>query len=76
MGMPVTDDGIGIRPENLMRIFSHGFATKKDAHGFGLDLFALAAQEMGGSMTLHRDDSGRGAAFMPEMPCTPNQDLN
>ena len=32
----VTDNGIGIQPEHMTRIFSHGFTTKKDGHGFGL----------------------------------------
>jgi len=39
----VTDNGIGIAPENLTRIFAHGFTTKKDGHGFGLHTSALAA---------------------------------
>ncbi len=32
----VLDDGEGISPENLPRIFTHGFTTRKDGHGFGL----------------------------------------
>src|SRR5262249_20578134 len=32
----LADNGIGIPPENLVRIFNHGFTTKKDGHGFGL----------------------------------------
>ncbi|MEO8429440.1 MAG: ATP-binding protein, partial [Verrucomicrobiota bacterium] len=32
----VSDNGAGIPAENLGRIFSHGFTTKKDGHGFGL----------------------------------------
>ncbi|MEA3106713.1 MAG: hypothetical protein QOI88_1318, partial [Gammaproteobacteria bacterium] len=30
----VTDNGVGILPEHMTRIFSHGFTTKKDGHGF------------------------------------------
>src|SRR5258705_8786898 len=37
------DNGIGIKPENLERIFSHGFTTKAKGHGFGLHSAALAA---------------------------------
>src|SRR5207248_875533 len=29
----VRDNGVGIAPENLTRIFGHGFTTKKDGHG-------------------------------------------
>jgi C4-dicarboxylate-specific signal transduction histidine kinase len=30
----VKDRGEGITPENLTRIFNHGFTTRKDGHGF------------------------------------------
>jgi signal transduction histidine kinase len=64
----VSDNGAGISPENLTRIFSHGFTTKKNGHGFGLHSGALAAQEMGGSLTVHSDGSGKGATFILELP--------
>jgi PAS domain S-box-containing protein len=72
----VIDNGIGISPENLTRIFSHGFTTRKDGHGFGLHSGALAAQEMGGSLTVHSEGLGRGATFTLELPCTTNEDSN
>jgi PAS domain S-box-containing protein len=65
----VIDNGIGIPPENLARIFNHGFTTRKDGHGFGLHSGALAAKEMGGSLTVHSDGPGQGAAFTLELPC-------
>ena len=43
----VTDNGMGIAPENLARIFSHGFTTKKDGHGFGLHSGALGPASLG-----------------------------
>jgi PAS domain S-box-containing protein len=64
----VRDNGIGIPPENLTRIFGHGFTTKKDGHGFGLHSGALAAKELGGSLTAHSDGVGRGATFTLELP--------
>jgi len=72
----VLDNGIGIPPENLTRIFNHGFTTWKDGHGFGLHSGALAAKEMGGSLTVHSDGFGRGAAFTLELPCEPNKQPN
>jgi signal transduction histidine kinase len=72
----VMDNGVGISPENLTRIFSHGFTTRKDGHGFGLHSGALAAKEMGGSLTIHSDGPGRGATFTLELPCTTNKDSN
>jgi signal transduction histidine kinase len=65
----VMDNGIGIPPENLTRIFNHGFTTRKGGHGFGLHSGALAAREMGGSLTVHSDGPGQGAAFTLALPC-------
>jgi two-component system NtrC family sensor kinase len=64
----VVDNGIGIAPENLTRIFSHGFTTKKDGHGFGLHSGALAAKEMGGSLSAFSDGVGHGAKFVLQLP--------
>ncbi|MEO8425834.1 MAG: PAS domain-containing protein [Verrucomicrobiota bacterium] len=65
----VIDNGVGIPAENLTRIFSHGFTTRKDGHGFGLHSGALAAKEIGGSLTVYSDGPGLGAAFTLELPC-------
>jgi C4-dicarboxylate-specific signal transduction histidine kinase len=64
----VRDNGVGIAPESLTRIFSHGFSTKKDGHGFGLHSGANAAKEMGGRLTGHSEGLGRGAEFTLELP--------
>ncbi|MBA2742943.1 MAG: PAS domain S-box protein [Chthoniobacterales bacterium] len=64
----VTDNGVGISPENLTRIFGHGFTTRKDGHGFGLHSGANAAQEIGGSLTASSQGLGKGASFVLELP--------
>lgn len=64
----VQDNGVGIPPENLTRIFAHGFTTKKQGHGFGLHSGALAAKEMGGSLHAQSEGPGRGATFILELP--------
>jgi signal transduction histidine kinase len=64
----VEDDGDGIAPENLARLFTHGFTTRKNGHGFGLHSCALAAKEMGGTITAHSDGPGKGATFTLELP--------
>lgn len=66
--LSVSDNGIGIAPENLTRIFGHGFTTRAYGHGFGLHSSALAAQEMRGSLTAASDGLGRGATFVLEIP--------
>ena len=69
----VIDNGVGIPPENLTRIFNHGFTTKKDGHGFGLHSGALAAQEMGGSLRAQSEGAGHGATFTLELPTGPTE---
>ncbi len=64
----VQDNGVGIPPENLARIFEHGFTTRKEGHGFGLHSGSLAAREMGGSLSVHSDGPGKGATFTLELP--------
>lgn len=64
----VKDDGEGILPENMARLFTHGFTTRKDGHGFGLHSCALAAVEMKGRLTVHSDGPGKGAVFTLELP--------
>lgn len=74
----VSDNGIGIPPENLNRIFNHGFTTRKNGHGFGLHSGALAAREMGGTLQAHSEGIGCGATFTLLLPLSPpaNETLN
>lgn len=64
----VRDEGEGVPTENLTRIFAHGFTTRKGGHGFGLHSCALAAQQMGGTLTAASEGTGRGATFTLELP--------
>ncbi|MGH7973390.1 MAG: sensor histidine kinase, partial [Limisphaerales bacterium] len=64
----VMDNGVGIAPENLTRIFNHGFTTRKNGHGFGLHSGALAAKELGGALVATSDGPGKGATFILELP--------
>ena len=66
--LSITDNGIGISEQNLTRIFSHGFTTKRDGHGFGLHSGAIAAKEMGGRLYARSEGPGKGATFILEMP--------
>jgi signal transduction histidine kinase len=66
----VSDNGIGIPAENLTRIFSFGFTTRSDGHGFGLHSAANLAGELGGALTVHSKGPGAGAAFTLELPLT------
>ena len=66
----VHDTGVGLAPENLTRIFAHGFTTKRDGHGFGLHSGALAARQLGGSLWAESNGPGLGATFILELPAT------
>jgi signal transduction histidine kinase len=74
VSIQVLDNGVGISPENLARIFSHGFTTRKSGHGFGLHSAALAAREMGGSLTVHSEGVGKGATFSLDLPAQPKEE--
>jgi PAS domain S-box-containing protein len=64
----VIDTGVGIPRENLDRIFSHGFTTRPDGHGFGLHSSALAAKALGGSLHAESAGPGQGATFTLALP--------
>jgi signal transduction histidine kinase len=64
----VADNGVGIRPEHMTQLFSHGFTTKKDGHGFGLHSGALAARDMGGALRAESAGPGQGATFRLDLP--------
>ena len=69
----VSDNGVGISPENLTRIFGHGFTTRKEGHGFGLHSGGLSAKEMGGALTVWSAGAGQGATFTLTLPLLPPQ---
>jgi signal transduction histidine kinase len=64
----VTDTGIGIDSDHLPKIFSHGFTTRSDGHGFGLHSAAIAAQQMKGKLAAASDGLGKGATFTLTIP--------
>ena len=64
----VQDNGIGIPPQNLARVFNHGFTTRSHGHGFGLHAAANAATEMRGSLSVSSDGPETGATFVLELP--------
>ena len=70
----VIDNGVGISAENMQRIFTHGFTTKKEGHGFGLLGGALTSREIGGSLTVCSDGIGRGATFTLKLPLNPPEE--
>ncbi|WP_331113881.1 ATP-binding protein [Archangium sp.] len=64
----VADNGVGIAPEVAPRLFTQGFTTKKDGHGFGLHISALAAAEMDASLSCSSEGRDQGATFTIDLP--------
>ncbi|HVZ34273.1 MAG TPA: ATP-binding protein, partial [Polyangiaceae bacterium] len=69
IAISVEDRGVGIPAADLTRVFNFGFTTKREGHGFGLHGSALAAAELGGSLTCQSEGPGHGAVFTLELPC-------
>jgi two-component system NtrC family sensor kinase len=64
------DDGVGIPPENITRVFEKGFSTKppETNHGIGLHWCANAINALGGRIWADSDGSGRGASLHVLVP--------
>ncbi|MCX7708512.1 MAG: substrate-binding domain-containing protein [Clostridia bacterium] len=60
----IKDRGCGIPVTELEAIFSYGYTTKKDGHGFGLHSCMSYMNEIGGSIWAESDGYGKGATFM------------
>jgi PAS domain S-box-containing protein len=68
IAITIADNGIGIAPENMSRIFQHGFTTRATGHGFGLHSAKRAAAEMDGTLSVHSAGLGAGASFTLDLP--------
>jgi PAS domain S-box-containing protein len=64
----VSDTGVGIEEDVLTKIFTLGFTTKEDGHGFGLHSSSLTMTELGGTLNVSSDGPGTGASFTLELP--------
>lgn len=63
----VRDDGPGIRPENLNKIFNPFFTTKADGHGLALAGCCKSLHDMGGDISV-KSVLGEGAEFIVVVP--------
>ncbi len=61
--LSISDNGYGIKEENIDKVFSQGFSTKNDGHGFGLHSCANYMQSMGGQIKVESEGEGKGATF-------------
>ena len=66
----VTDDGVGIRPEDLERIFDQFFTTKAEGTGLGLAICREIVEDHGGTITV-RSERGKGTEVRVVFPPAP-----
>ena len=71
----VSDNGVGIEPENLSKVFEPFFTTRADkqgasqGHGLGLAVCRDIVASLGGAISVH-SKPGKGATFTVDLPVT------
>jgi two-component system NtrC family sensor kinase len=62
--LQIEDNGAGIQPENLERLFERGFSTKdRNGSGHGLHWSANTVKTLNGRITAQSEGAGRGACL-------------
>jgi signal transduction histidine kinase len=64
----VTDNGPGIDPAILPRIFTARFSTKSSSPGLGLHIVRSIVSQNGGTVSAANRENGAGAAFSILLP--------
>jgi signal transduction histidine kinase len=67
LAIAVSDDGPGIREEDLPRVFEPYFTTKEGGTGLGLAVAQRIVEEHGGRLEVS-SSPGRGATFTVRLP--------
>jgi len=66
--LEVQDSGVGIVPEDLIKIFGQGYSAKNGGRGMSLHSGALIAKNIGGALRAHSSGVGHGATFSLDLP--------
>ena len=64
----IMDNGIGILPKNMGKIYQHGFTTKATGHGFGLHASALTMHSLGGEIDIKSAGLEKGVTVTLTLP--------
>jgi signal transduction histidine kinase len=59
----VTDTGVGVKPENMDRMFKSGFTTKEEGHGIGLHSFVNFLNANNGTIEFESQGYQMGTTF-------------
>ena len=62
-----SDQGVGISPEHLEKIFEAGFSTNPGSPGIGLAVTRKVVEQHGGTLRVHSDE-GKGTTFTLTLP--------
>lgn len=66
--LTIKDNGLGIKNEDLDKIFAYGFSTKQRGSGFGLHNCANYMQGIGGEIKIESDGEFLGAQTILRIP--------
>ncbi|MBN1619463.1 PAS domain S-box protein [candidate division WOR-3 bacterium] len=69
----VKDEGLGIAPENLKKIFDPFYSTKKKGSGLGLAICYTIVKNHGGHISVY-SEQGKGSLFSIYLPATDAED--
>jgi two-component system NtrC family sensor kinase len=69
----VSDDGRGIPPDLMGRVFEAGFTTRADGHGYGLAVCKRIVEQHGARLSV-RSEMGKGTTFVLTLSATTPQD--
>jgi NO-binding membrane sensor protein with MHYT domain len=64
----INDNGIGLTEEQMKKIFTYGYSTKLEGHGYGLHASILSVRSMNGDLKAESEGEGKGATFIIELP--------
>jgi signal transduction histidine kinase len=73
IAIQIIDNGVGVPEENLEKIFSFGFTTKKTGHGFGMHTSANFTTEVGGKLVAESLGVNQGATMTLILPVAPEK---
>lgn len=68
VNISVEDNGVGIAEDKITTVFSLGYTTKRDGHGFGLHSSAISAVEVGGRLWAESEGINKGSTFILQLP--------
>ncbi len=64
----VKDSGCGVKIDEINKIFSFGYTTKKGGSGFGLHTLNNFLNSIGGTISIVNNENENGATLMMEIP--------